>query len=337
MIINNGPIGRRFNPLKDLLIKFENGSFNKLNRDGENNKYFLAYPPNQSDWYLIIFDSCYLEFTKEIENIEIGLIGAGGGGGGHTPSDGNGHYNDYVSAGAGGGAGGYKVTKMIETFEKDIYQLTIGAPDENYGDGGKTSIKNQLNTFIIEANGGLAGKNSTGYWHWAENGYSYEYRSAGAGGEGTYPVDVSYLNVPIGTIDSPSSASGGDGTTGHSDINSGDSIPTAEAGGYGKSLFTKSLFQSGFTFNDEIISDMIIVGAGGGGGGSTAYQYGTNYKPYIGASYGKTPNENIDTNLGVVDAIYGRGGNGLGGNVASIDPRLGGKGLIIIRHKKSSI
>ena len=49
---------------------------------------------------------------------------------------------------------------------------------------------------------------------------------------------MSYLNVPIGTVDSPSSASGGDGTTGHSNIDSGDSVPTAETGGYGKSILT---------------------------------------------------------------------------------------------------
>ncbi len=331
----NPGIGGGFNPLKNIQIKFGEEEYHYL-QDGETvNKYFFKQGTGsqKKDWYLIIFDSCDLTFTKEIKNVEIGAIGAGGGGGKEVTAPGNpGGYDEfyplYYRAGGGGGAGGYRIKKIFNVFEQDNYTLTIGAPNEEYGDGGYTSIQNDSNVNIIIANGGKKGDTST----IDVNGQSvnskwvgYGYGTPGEGGVGTYSNNSNFNTVPIGTEGSPESASGGKG--GQYGKNSSRPERAPQSGSFGQSFFEAGIFGNiSYSLSSGAqINDMIIVGAGGGGGGSTDYNAD---EAWPSASYSAPPNG--------IDSIYGRGGNGTGGGVAGIDPRLGQKGLIIIRHKEST-
>ena len=294
MIINNGPIGRKFNPLKDLLIKFEDDSdYSFLNLTGINNKYKLYKEGIR--WCLLIFSSCDINFLKKNKRIDIGLIGGGGGGGENRNA-----ANADDSAGGGGGAGGERVTQYSQVFQPQIYQLTIGAGGAFKKNGDNSSIAYN-GDIIFEANGGLAGAapipttNDQIYWEgaWYDR---LNYANGGIGGNGgsSNTIEKTYIY----------SSYGGDGSAKQA---------WAASGEDGMSLFSSSILQGQ--------QDMIIVGAGGGGGHGFQYSGGT----FLG---------NGAAGLCGNGSIYGKGGTGQlhkePSELANVST-AGEAGLIIIR------
>jgi hypothetical protein len=76
-IINNGPIGGKFNPLKDILIKIPGGGF--VNIDIASSDGFCLFEPNGEDWNLTILKTCLIQFKQKVKT-DICLIGGGAAG-----------------------------------------------------------------------------------------------------------------------------------------------------------------------------------------------------------------------------------------------------------------
>ena len=293
MLINNGPIGGKFNPLKNLLIKFEDDSdYSFLNLTGIDNKYKLY--KEGTKWCLFVYSSCNINFLKVAKKIDIGLVGGGGGGGNAGTA-----VNDPTSAGGGGGAGGERITQYSLIFQPQICQLIVGGRVDSQIDGSSSSIIYNGNT-TLEAHGGLSGNAPIPT---TNSGYTFDgvwypqlnYNNGGIGGNG------GSSNGAVKTYEF--SAYGGNGSSGAN--------AQAKSGEDGQSLF-----QSSILTNQE---DLIIVGGGGGGG------YGMTYSGSALQGYGSPGNYGSGTS-------YGRGGRGVSTETAAnTDIIKGNPGLIIIR------
>lgn len=174
MIINNGPIGGKFNPLKDL--KF---SFSIVENDNSSNyedvlleiaeqKKICSFIKNDNKWELKILQNCNIKFTKQAKNIIVFMVGGGDGGncgsaGFSSAHDSLGRPTYYEHDGGQGGNGGKSIQTLF-SFNRNIFYKF------NIGEGGK---------------GGYFTDNSgeeyyDGAWH---TYYQYDAQSPTSGGD----------------------------------------------------------------------------------------------------------------------------------------------------------
>lgn len=176
----------------------------------------------------------------------------GGGGGGQGGSS-------FLSpqAGPGGGGGGYSVDYSVAVVESDEYTIEVGAAgtggaiDGNGVMGGVTYFRDPLNSVLVSAPGGLAGKNGTagtggssGATYTGGNGANATPGDGGGGGssggvaQNGNDASGSTAGGPLsgggaGGNGSTTGAAGQDGSSPGGGGGGGNDTPNASAGGSG--------------------------------------------------------------------------------------------------------
>lgn len=261
MIINNGPIGSKFNPKKDLLFKTSSNS-DFVSYDIASASGCCLLEQNGKNWDLKILENCYIQFIKKFKG-NIFLVGGGAKG-----KTGN-RTSDSEYSGGAGGNGGNCLLLTNQTVQKlENYQCIIGLGSTDQSTrGGSTKIV--LNENTVEATGGLnetidnrdygiggaGGGYNNGKFTQANtnatkiNGYYYHNKYYGAGGGGGSATNH---NAP----DNFSSCHGGaGGITG---------------GGNGAGYY------NGSNYSGDAQQGQSNYGAGGGGGKGSNYSGSSN-------------------------------------------------------------
>lgn len=263
MIINNGPIGRKFNPLKDILVKF----------DGDNNFKYLSFSNNYSvntptdieyilncqdmegtnfkKWYLKFFKNCQIQIIKKLK-CEIFMVGKGN----------DGEYGDYANGqmgihyGGDGGDGGKIKVYNNEILDKNsIYNIIIE-------DNNVNMQKQGTETYYTSSEGlihGIGGEK--GYANGNRSDYE-DLKNGEPGTEGILKYGIYYGNGGGGSGGFSWASSSSDGYSGYYSISSGG----AHGGGYNEEI-TQYLGGAGGGACGDGKEGYRNTGSGGGAGG----------------------------------------------------------------------
>lgn len=256
MIINNGPIGSvKFNPLKDLLIKYGTQTeYSNITTSGVENIYKFGQDTTGKKWEVAFLTSCQVQLRKNLKKCDIFLVGGGNPGG-----DGNKKANDgdsRIFKGGNGGRGGGLLTQFNISFLKNNYNFIIGQSNE----------ATKINEIYVAQPG--------------EGSY---------GGKGAYAIDYLDGNGPVEINGSTTNLSGNylaDGKKAFNDMGSiiySDYKFGAGGGGGGKRIGTAdggspggaSGGGSGSDGWGESLGNPGTANSGGGGGGGSAAGSGT--------------------------------------------------------------
>lgn len=177
MIINNVPMGGKFNPLKDILIAAPpaNDSDTPIFypiADNNVNSLCSYKDDEDKDWHLELLKNCLIKFKKKVE-LDISAVG-GGGSGARLGYGGDGGYieekenesfikNQIYSVNIGQGGNwedGVEQKNNFGVSETDESKLPYGIYFKRGEDTYIRLIKNEENTLIIGAYGGNNGKTS---------------------------------------------------------------------------------------------------------------------------------------------------------------------------------